>query len=390
MNIAIFNTEARKAVTIVRSLGKAGHSLYSFSFERISFAGASRYVRKNMYLRGYDLPRITRLMKRYDIDCIFPIEDASIGFFGLNREHFTGYTLIAPEYEMFILFADKAKTARLAQQKGIKAPDVFIPDSIDEACSFLRDCERYPLIIKPRRATSAIGVKIVTNAEQGIARYLDLSKKFDLPLIQEYIPQGGKTIGAEFLFYEGREVLSFCHERIREFPVKRGPSTYCKNHKGDEALEIGRRLFDEMRYSGFAMVELKEHPGTKELYLMEINPRPWGSITLPVYAGVDFPLEAVRVFSDPEGYLIPADGSRYEKNKDYYMRWFLPGDLLSIILDPDMSLGEKMKNLFKRYPDTAYQIMSLNDPAPALTIMLKLFLNLFNVGYLRKYLLRKG
>ncbi len=390
MNIAVFNTEARKAVTIVRSLGKAGHTVYSFSFERISFAGASKYVRKNIYLRDYDLSRITRLMERYSIDCIFPIEDPSVEFFVLNREHFTGHILIAPEYEMFILFADKAKTTRLAREKGIKTPYTFIPGSIDEACDFLRDRERYPLIIKPKRATSAIGVTIVTNTEQGIARYNDLSKKFDLPLIQEYIPPGGKTVGAEFLFYEGREILSFCHERIREFPVRRGPSTYCKNYRGDDALEIGRRLFDNTRYSGFAMVELKEHPVTKELHLIEVNPRPWGSITLPVYAGLDFPAEAVRVFSNPEGYRIPADGYRYDKNKDYYMRWFLPGDLLSIILDPDMSPVEKMKNLFKRYPDTAYQIISLNDPAPAMTIVLKLFLNMFNSVYLKKYLLREG
>lgn len=390
MNIAIFNTEARKAVTIVRSLGRAGHTLYSFSFERISFAGASRHVRRNIYLRGYDLSRIIRLMQQYDIDCIFPIEDPSIEFFGVNRERFTEYTLIAPEYELFILFADKAKTARLAREKGIKAPDTYVPDSIDDACSFLRERDRYPLIIKPRRGTSAIGVMIVTTVEQGIAGYLDVSKKFDLPLIQEYIPPGGKTVGAEFLFYEGKEILSFCHERIREFPVMRGPSTYCKNYKGDDALEIGRKLFEGMRYSGFAMVELKRHPGTKELYLMEVNPRPWGSITLPVYAGIDFPAEAVRIFSDPEGYRIPPDESRYDKNKDYYMRWFLPGDLLSIILDPDMSPVKKLKNLFKRYPDTVYQIMSLKDPAPALTIMLKLFLNLFNVGYIKKYLLRKG
>ncbi len=390
MNIAILNTESRKAVTIVRSLGKAGHTLYSFSFERISFAGASRYVRKNIYLRDYDLPRITRLMEHYDIDCILPIEDPSIEFFGLNRKHFTGYTLIAPEYETFILFADKAKTARLARERGVKAPDTFIPDSIEEACSFLRDRGRYPLIIKPRRSTSAIGVTIVTDAEKGIASYIDISKRFDLPLIQEFIPPGGRTVGAEFLFYEGREILSFSHERIREFPVGRGPSTYCKNYKGDDALEIGRRLFDGMRYSGFAMVELKEHPGTKEFYLVEVNPRPWGSITLPVSVGVDFPAEAVRVFSDPEGYRIPADVSRYDKNKDYYMRWFLPGDFLSVVLDPEMSLLEKVRNLFRRYPDTVYQIMNLEDPAPALAIIFKLLLNLFNPGYLKKYLLRKG
>jgi hypothetical protein len=54
-----------------------------------------------------------------------------------------------------------------------------------------------------------------------------------------------------------------------------------------------------------------------------------------------------------------------------------------------MSFREKIDNLFRRYENTAYQILSGNDPGPALMMVLKLTLNLFNFRYIRKYILRK-
>jgi predicted ATP-grasp superfamily ATP-dependent carboligase len=137
------------------------------------------------------------------------------------------------------------------------------------------------------------------------------------------------------------------------------------------------------------MVEFKEHPEKKKLYLLEINPRPWGSITLPISAGLNYPLEAVKVFLDPDNYKIPKEELEYNERKDYYMRWFLPGDFLSIVLDKKMSINQKIKNLFKRYKNTEYQILSRKDPLPALVMVLKLLLNAFNLRYIRKYILRK-
>ena len=389
MKIAVFNTEARKAVPIVRSLGAAGHTVYSFSFERISFAGCSRFVKRNTFVPSYDVDFVSRQLARNGIDVIFPIEDPSIEFFITHRDSFSRYILIAPELAAFTLFADKAHTVKHALERGVASPETFIPSSRDEAETYLRERSPYPRLIKPRRATSAIGVKIVHSAAEAIEHYRALSERFHLPIIQEYIPPGGVTVGAEFLMYRGREILTFCHERIREFPVRRGPSTYCKNYSGHDALAEGRKLLNGLEYSGFAMVEFKRHPDTGALYLMEVNPRPWGSITLPISAGVDFPREAVRVFSDPDRYTGPLEGGRYDPSKDYYMRWLLPGDILSILCDPEMTVAEKTKDLLRRYPDTAYQILSIGDPMPAVVIALKLFLNLFSIDYIRKYLLRK-
>jgi predicted ATP-grasp superfamily ATP-dependent carboligase len=262
MNIAIFDTEARKAVSIIRSLGEEGLRIISFSFERLSFAGRSRYVRKNVFLKNYDSGLILEKLQEYGIGIILPIEDPTIEFFGKNKERFRNFTIIMPEYENFLLFADKANTVRFAKEKNVDTPETCIPGSLDEAKDYLSARDRYPLIIKPRRSTSAIGVRIVKEPREAFRNYMELSKRFNLPLIQQYIPPGGKALGAEFLFYKGKEIMSFSHERIREFPVRKGPSTYCKYYKKEDALIEGRKLFEGLNYSGFAMVEFKQHPET--------------------------------------------------------------------------------------------------------------------------------
>ncbi|UCF05085.1 MAG: ATP-grasp domain-containing protein [bacterium] len=389
MNCAVFNAEARKAVSIIRSLGRAGFSIVTFSFERISFAGSSRYVKRNYYIQRFDKEFIHTKLRDHEIDVVFPIEDDSIEFFGKNRTGFENYILIIPDYETFILFADKANTVRHARERGVSVPDTYIPESLEDAQDYFTRLREYPRVIKPRRSTGSIGLKVVHGSEDGIESYREISKRFHLPIIQEYIPSGGRAVGAEFLCYRGREIMSFSHQRIREFPVRSGPSTFCKYYRQNDAIVEGRKLLEGLDYSGFAMVEFREHPERRRLYLMEINPRPWGSITLPISMGFDFPAEAVKLFSDPAGYEPPECRTHIETGKEYYMRWLLPGDFLSIMLDGRMSVGEKLGQLFGRRPNTAYQILSITDPFPAIVMIVKLVLNLFNIGYIRKYLLRR-
>jgi hypothetical protein len=44
-----------------------------------------------------------------------------------------------------------------------------------------------------------------------------------------------------------------------------------------------------MGWKGVAMVEFRYDPGTNQHWLMEVNGRFWGSLSLPVQCGVNFP-----------------------------------------------------------------------------------------------------
>src|SRR5690606_10547094 len=110
---------------------------------------------------------------------------------------------------------------------------------------------------------------------------------------QEYID--GIGVGVECLYDHGRCVWSFVHERIHELPLTGGGSSYRRSLAAAEKYTRPAHLpLDSLRWHGVAMVEFKL---TKEglLVLMEVNPRLWGSLALPVDCGVDFPLGLLKL-----------------------------------------------------------------------------------------------
>lgn len=390
MNIAVFDAEAIKAIPIIRSLGRAGYNIITLSFERLSLGSSTKYSKKNYYLKDYNCKLIGEILVEEQIDIIFPLEEKTISFFICNKTKFLNkFIIIASMEENFYLLRDKAKTIHIAKKSKILIPETFIPSSYEQGIEYLESVGDFPIIMKPKISTGSRGLQIVYNKSRKelIKKYEVINKYYGLPLIQEYIPQGGKAIGAEFLFYKGNEILSFSHQRIREFPVRGGPSTYCKVYPYEDAIVIGRKLLNSINYSGFAMVEFKENPINNKLYLMEVNPRPWGSISLPIFAGYNFPVEAVKVFSDFDNYKIK--GLPYKFDKIFFMRWFLPADILSILFSYKYKFKSKIKEFFRKYPDTVYQIFDKKDFRPVLFIIFKMFLNLFNLNFVKKNLFRK-
>ena len=58
-------------------------------------------------------------------------------------------------------------------------------------------------------------------------------------------------------------------------------------HAGIE--QAAQRIFDAIGWHGLAMSEWKVCPHTGQFWFVEVNPRMWGSIALPISVGVEFP-----------------------------------------------------------------------------------------------------
>lgn len=155
----------------------------------------------------------------------------------------------------------------------------------------LAEAVRYPAFVK-------IGIEaglppgdryaIARNAAELTAAVERLSPYNPDPIIQELLT--GPGIGFEALYdFEHRPVARFAHQRLRQYPLEGGPSTYCVSIHNARAEEYSLRLLEQLRWTGLAMVEFKIDERTGTPVLMEINPRPWGSMQLAIHAGVEFP-----------------------------------------------------------------------------------------------------
>ena len=104
-----------------------------------------------------------------------------------------------------------------------------------------------------------------------------------------------------------------------------------------------------------AMVEFKRSDRDGEFYLMEINPKLWGSLDLAIQAGCNFPVwiaEWLSAGRNPGAPDYPA-GLRYQ--------WVVPNGLKCFLFYPDFR-GQFIRNLLTNRVRTDLRWL---DPLPA-------------------------
>jgi protein-tyrosine-phosphatase len=178
--------------------------------------------------------------------------------------------------------------------------------------------QQFPLVLKPTHSkvvvdgglrTLAVAlVKDETERQEQLRRWLPLTPVQQ----QEYIQ--GRGVGVEFLFNRGKKVWHFAHERVHEYPLTGGASSYRRSIDPPAAmLDDAEKLLTALNWHGAAMVEFKIDAKGQH-WLMEINPRLWGSLALSVDAGVDFPFGLLQIAQGEE----PAPQPKYKV--PYYTR----------------------------------------------------------------------
>ncbi len=100
---------------------------------------------------------------------------------------------------------------------------------------------------------------------------------------------------SNFFSTSGRKIWHFAHERVHEYPLTGGASSYRRSINPPAAmLQDAEKLLTALNWHGVAMVEFKIDAKGQH-WLMEINPRLWGSLALSLDAGVDFPLGLLKI-----------------------------------------------------------------------------------------------
>ena len=262
----------------------------------------------------------------------------------------------------------------MAEKTGIPVPKTWYINDISKL-NGLKNRLPYPVVIKPKHSAGAVGVFYPKDSEELMKQYLLVHRRFPYPLIQERIPSHGAGYGASFLMDEAGHVkASFVHKRLREYPVTGGASTLRESVRHDDILDMAHTLLKTLDWFGVAMVEFKMDPRDGTPKLMEINPRFWGSLSLAVTAGVNFPYLLYRL----------AMGEDIEPIKDYKIgvkcRWLLPGDLLHFLSRGKTKSAKNSTDSFFKFWDKNlfYDIISIKDPLPTAGRILSIIPCLFD------------
>lgn len=353
----------------------AARNLDSFGYEvdviggNRSISSKSKYVNKNVFSKNLlikeNIQSFLKLIEDEHYDLIIGIGASSIQFLSENARLISKITkLILPPQKSLELCLNKDLTMEFAKKIKIEIPQTFVVENFKELQETIRNIT-FPIIIKSASETMKDLPTIYLDTRESLvfSKLEALFKKGNKYLIQQRIFGHGEAF---FAVYDKGELIDFMmHERLREYPLTGGPSTKAKTIYREDLLRAGKKLLDELDWHGVAMVEFKRDKNDK-LFLMEINPKFWGSLDLSLASGVNFPMLAAQISLGKK--LLPL---AYHANETTF-QWPIDGDLKLGITSPKL-LPKIVGDLFN--PKVKKNIY-MKDLSPTLNTILNNFANL--------------
>lgn len=352
--ILVLDGNQRASLAAVRSLGSKFLTVAVGETSVNSLAGSSRYCSERISYSDPTLaPRafmddILSHIGKLGITFLLPITEATAYVLLKYRQELPdSVTLPFPDSDIVERVANKNELFRLALQQGIPVPETLECQNRLEGLETLKSVKEFPIVLKPAKSKILLEESIVStqviiaNTREEAEEALKTNSFFSFPYtIQAFVEGQGQGVFA--LFNQGRPVCYFAHRRLREKPPGGGVSVLSESAMVTDSLRSHtEKLLCPINWHGVAMVEFRvSDDGTP--YLMEINPRFWGSLQLAIDSGIDFPW---LLYLASTGRPIPRSVWKHRR-----VRWLL-GDLdrLYLVMKAPLAaypLSRKLRELF--------------------------------------------
>jgi len=389
MNVLILDGNQNQAVASVRSLDRAGHTVFageSCSWSKSgwsrSCAGSVRYPSPHKDVAGFIESIVAFVHQRPGI-LVLPMTEATTLPLSTYRDKLiaAGARLVLPAHEDLIRAFDKEQTTQLAASLGIAIPTTVRVNTSEEARSTAKDLQ-YPVVLKPRASEeltsgmirAAGGPLYARDATEFEHAYRDISGRSSAVLVQQFIP--GEGTGYFALMRHGELRAEFAHQRIRDVrPTGSGSAVRISVEPDHEVRRSSLAMLSALHWHGVAMVEYRQKAGSQPVF-MEVNGRFWHSLALACYAGVDFP--ALLAEMAENGDVQPNHGYQHGVR----CRWLL-GDvrhLIEVWKGPPPSYPgrypgrlQTLRDVLTPVPGTYHDLFQWTDPLPELADWMYLF-----------------
>jgi len=250
--------------------------------------------------------------------------------------------MMLPPTVSFHVGSDKRLTFEHARSAGVPIPRTVPAANWEEL--------NPPIVFKHFQR----GAVVAKTHDEAAARVNGLGDRLPDYIAQEYIP-GENGFGYFGFFVGGREAAYFMHERIMQIPKEGGPSVVARAFSDDRLRALGRTLLESLNWHGAAMVEFKRSERDGEFYLIEINPKLWGSLDLAIQSGCNFPLWIAKAVVNGEA----PQPVNYKVGLTY--QWIIPNGLKCFFRYPEFR-KLFLRNLFAPNVRTDLRLL---DPLPA-------------------------
>ena len=242
---------------------------------------------------------------------LIPTQDSTVELLSRNR-HRLQESLIChlPDDAVIQACSDKQVQCRLARSLGVPLPNTFFEDEREQLLAALASgAQGFPLVFKSRKELPpAIRKKfrvIVINDLDELDTVLAEAEAAGVSyLVQDVIPGGDDelyTFGS-YMDRAGTLQAWFTGRKLRQQPPRFGVCRVGESKRVDVIVGDGVKLLRRLGYFGISQVEFKHDARDGRYKLIEVNPRAWAWVALPIGMHVNL---AYAFFCDALGLELP-------------------------------------------------------------------------------------
>ena len=381
--VIILGAEPRVVVTVGRSLHRCGIPVIVVGLSAEEPRPVSNAIRSFVRLthhredRDKFLADLSSMIERGRCSMLMPSSDTGLAVVADLYEQLASLLHVGcPPPEIVRQVLDKDQTLQVAQKCGIAIPSTYAIHGRTQL-ETSRGQMQFPVVAKPRSKTdiggSVFKVRYFQSFEELAAAFATDEQFGARVVLQEYCE--GVGVGISVLMKRGEPVVMFQHRRVTEWPYTGGVGVTAVSEALDPVLaEQAITLLRALHWEGVAMVEFRKDLISGRAVLMEVNGRYWGTVSLAVQAGVDFPLYEWQLAHSQ----TPSLPNQYITG----MKWrWLSGDLMrlhGVLMDPSPNhvprpsrWKEAGRFLLDSRFSTRSALWSIADPQPAISEMLR-------------------
>ncbi|PYX39192.1 MAG: hypothetical protein DMG75_01650 [Acidobacteria bacterium] len=370
--VLILGAATRVTVPIARSLRRIGVPVEVATFiaeePRLHSTAINDFHRlpDNNEAPDEFIKALRSLIQVRGFDMLIPTNDPSLAAITQHYEQLSSLLNPGcPPPAIVNRVVDKRTTLQVARECGIRTPFTYTL-STAEQLEALRGEIRFPVVVKPSvcRGRKFKVLYFHEFAELSAA----LNRSLGPVLVQEYCP--GEGVGIEMLMHQGKAIATFQHRRLKEAPPTGGVAVMAIAEQPDSGLvQSSLDLLRALEWEGVAMVEYRRDPEQGTAVLMEVNGRFWGTSSLPILAGMDFPAYQWQIAHNqevqvPHSYKV---GTRWRYTSGYITRLHQLFAGSGSAMASAHSRWRELRSLPRDFsPAIRDAIWSWSDPIPAL------------------------
>lgn len=258
----------------------------------------------------------------------------------------TSCRILVEDYAKLELLADKWQTTLLCQRLNVPTPRTIlaVPDAatLQELTSF-----RFPVILKQRWSSASKGVRFANSPSE----VNDILRDNDLPIltpegdpnyvIQEVIR--GNLHDVTSCAKEGRTVSILTQQRMLSLYDFGGGGIINRTTREPESMAYAETILRELAWNGVLLFDFIRDPEGR-YYLLECNPKFWGTTQLTIDAGLNVAQNLIDLFVLNRE--LPRQ-DRYQEGLLY--KWWVPDCVFHWFQHPPRTLGQIASRIAKTF-----------------------------------------